>query len=93
MLFTESWNDPAYKETTGRRVTAFPCAHTQGDNVEAALRNAREVIELELGYLIDKGLSIPPSDSEEARLERVTVRLSALRESCETKNARGHRSV
>ena len=29
-------------------IPAFPTAHTQGDDVEEALRNAREVIELEL---------------------------------------------
>lgn len=54
-------------------IPAFPTAHTQGDNVEDALRNAREVIELELEYLVDKGLPVPPNDAENARLERVTV--------------------
>ena len=38
-----------------------------------ARRNAREVIELELNYLMEKGLSIPPSDTENVRIERVTV--------------------
>ena len=54
-------------------IPAFPAAHTQGDDVEDALRNAREVIELEIGYLVDKGLPIPPSDAENVRVERVTV--------------------
>jgi antitoxin HicB len=54
-------------------IPAFPTAHTQGDDVEDALRNAREVIELELGYLGEKGLPIPPSDAENIRVERVTV--------------------
>ncbi len=58
-------------------IPAFPMAHTQGDNVEDALRNAREVIELELGYLVDKGLPVPPSDAENVRLERVTVPVPA----------------
>jgi len=58
-------------------IPAFPTAHTQGENVEDALRNAREVIELELGYLVDKGLPVPPSDAENVRLERVTVRAPA----------------
>lgn len=54
-------------------IPAFPTAHTQGENAEDALRNAREVIQLELGYLVDKGLPVPPSDAENVRLERVTV--------------------
>ncbi len=54
-------------------IPAFPTAHTQGEDVDDALNNAREVIELELGYLADKGLPIPPSDTENVRLERVTV--------------------
>lgn len=58
-------------------IPAFPTAHTQGDNVEDALRNAREVIELELGYIVDKGLPVPPSDAENVRLERVTVPVPA----------------
>ena len=58
-------------------ILAFPAAHTQGDDVEDALGNAREVISLELGFLRDKGLPIPPSDAENVRLERVTVALPA----------------
>ena len=54
-------------------IPAFPTAHTQGETVEDALQNARDVIELELRYLRDKRLPIPPSDSETAVLERVTV--------------------
>lgn len=54
-------------------VPAFPTAHTQGDDAEEALRNAREVIELELHYLAQKGLPIPPSDAENSRIERVSV--------------------
>ena len=54
-------------------IPAFPTAHTQGDDTDDALRNAREVIELELGYLVEKGLPIPPSDAENARIERVSV--------------------
>ena len=40
-------------------IPAFPTAHTQGDDVEDALRNAREVIELELAFLTEKRLPIP----------------------------------
>jgi predicted RNase H-like HicB family nuclease len=58
-------------------IPAFPTAHTQGDDVEDALRNAREVIELELGYLAEKGFAIPPSDVENVRIERVRVALPA----------------
>ncbi len=54
-------------------VPAFPTAHTQGDDVEDAMRNAREVIELELGYLAKKGLPIPPTDVENVRIEPVSV--------------------
>ncbi len=54
-------------------VPAFPTAHTQGEDVEDALSNARELIELELAYLGEKGLPIPPSDAEHSRIERVTV--------------------
>jgi len=54
-------------------VPAFPTARTQGDDVEDAMRNAREVIELELGYLAKRGLPIPPSDVENVRIERVSV--------------------
>jgi len=31
-------------------IPAFPRAHTQGDDAEDALKNAREIMELELGY-------------------------------------------
>ena len=54
-------------------IPAFPAAHTQGDDAEDALRNAREIIALELNYLREKGLPIPPSDTENVRVERVTV--------------------
>jgi antitoxin HicB len=54
-------------------IPAFPAAHTQGDDVEDALRNAREVIELELAYLAEKGLPIPRNDVEDFLVERVTV--------------------
>ena len=58
-------------------IPAFPTAHTQGDDADDALRNAREVIELELSYLAQKGLPIPPSDAENIRIERVNVGLPA----------------
>jgi antitoxin HicB len=54
-------------------IPAFPTAHTQGENAEDALKNAQEIIVLELRYLGEKGLPIPPSDTENVRLERVTV--------------------
>jgi antitoxin HicB len=55
-------------------IPAFPTAHTQGDSVEEALENAREVIELNLGYLFERGLPLPESDAENVRIERVSVR-------------------
>lgn len=42
-----------------------------------ALINAREIIKLELGYLAEKGLPIPPSDGDNIRIERVSVALPA----------------
>jgi antitoxin HicB len=45
-------------------IPAFPHAHTQGDTVEDALANAREVIELELEYLAEKGLPLPDGDGD-----------------------------
>jgi len=58
-------------------IPAFPRAHTHGDDAEDALKNAREIIELELGYLAKKGLPIPPTDAENVRIERVSVALPA----------------
>jgi predicted RNase H-like HicB family nuclease len=54
-------------------IPAFPTAHTQGNDVDDALQNAREVIELELTYLVEKGLPIPPGDVGDIRIERVNV--------------------
>jgi antitoxin HicB len=45
-------------------IPAFPTAHTQGETVEEALANAREVIELELECLTERGLAIPDSDAD-----------------------------
>ena len=57
-------------------IPAFPNAHTQGDTVEDALANAREVIELELKYLAERGLAIPDSDADGISL--CVVLLSAV---------------
>lgn len=54
-------------------VPALPEIHTFGETRDEALRMAREAIELTLEYRRDKGLEIPPSDADEARLERVIV--------------------
>jgi antitoxin HicB len=54
-------------------VPALPEAHTQGETVEEALANAREVV---LAVITDRcahGEEIPPSDADGVRLERVTV--------------------
>jgi antitoxin HicB len=58
-------------------VPALPEAHTQGETVDEALRNARELI---LAVVTDRhahGDEIPPSDADGVRLERVTVPLPA----------------
>ena len=58
-------------------IPAFPHGHTQGDTVEEALANAREVIGLELDYLMGRGLPIPPSDTPNAPIEFVSVQSPA----------------
>ena len=54
-------------------IPAFPHGHTCGDTIAECLANAREVIELEIAYLNDKGLPIPESDSPTAPIEFVSV--------------------
>ena len=55
-------------------IPAFPHAHTQGDDVEEALRNAREVIELEIEAMIQRGETFPESDGDaDIRIERVAM--------------------
>jgi predicted RNase H-like HicB family nuclease len=54
-------------------VPALPEAHTQGETVEEALANAREVIELVLESRVERGEEIPASDVEGLRVERVSV--------------------
>jgi predicted RNase H-like HicB family nuclease len=58
-------------------IPAFPHGHTQGDTVEEALANAREVIELEIEYLRERGLSIPESDTPTAPIAFVSVQFPA----------------
>jgi predicted RNase H-like HicB family nuclease len=41
------------------QIPAFPHAHTQGDDVEDALANAREVIELEIEVATERGDDLP----------------------------------
>jgi len=56
------------------RIPAFPHAHTQGDSVDEALANAREVIELEIEVAVERGEEIPRPDADvPVRVERVTV--------------------
>jgi antitoxin HicB len=55
-------------------IPAFPHAHTQGDDVEDALRNAREVIELEIEVMIERGETLPEPDGDaDIRIERVAI--------------------
>lgn len=58
-------------------VPALPEAHTQGDTVEEALANAREVIELCIRSRADHGEDIPQSDAGATRIESVAVSISA----------------
>jgi antitoxin HicB len=54
-------------------VPSLPEAHTQGETVEEALVNAREVIELVREDRVERGEEIPASDIENVRVERVSV--------------------
>jgi antitoxin HicB len=56
-------------------VPALPEVHTQGENADDAMVNAREAIALALEVRRDLGEEIPPDDSP--RIERVTVDLDA----------------
>jgi predicted RNase H-like HicB family nuclease len=58
-------------------VPALPHVHTHGDTIEEALQMAREAIALELSYLHDKGLEVPPSDGMELHISRVNIPPSA----------------
>jgi antitoxin HicB len=56
------------------RIPAFPHAHTQGETVEEALANAREVIELEIEVARERGEDIPGPDADvPVRVERVVI--------------------
>jgi predicted RNase H-like HicB family nuclease len=55
-------------------IPAFPHAYTQGDDAEDALRNAREVIALEIEVMLERGETLPDSDGDAGiRIERVTI--------------------
>ncbi len=54
------------------RVPAIPEAHTQGDTIEKAIENAREVIALCLDVRRERDQEIPASDAN-ARLEIVSI--------------------
>ena len=55
-------------------IPAFPHAHTQGDDVEDALANAREVIELEIEVARERGEELPASDADvPVRVETVVI--------------------
>jgi antitoxin HicB len=58
-------------------IPALPEAHTQGDTIDEAIENAREVA---LAVVTDRrahGEHIPPSDADGVRLERITVAMPA----------------
>jgi antitoxin HicB len=54
-------------------VPALPEIVTQGDDVQDALKMARDAIELSLAARRDLGEDLPPSDADGARLEIVAV--------------------
>jgi antitoxin HicB len=58
-------------------IPALPEAHTQGDTIEEALANAREVIELSILSRRDHGENIPPSDAGVTVVESVAVTVPA----------------
>ena len=58
-------------------IPALPEAHTQGDTLEEAMENAREVA---LAVVTDRrahGEPVPASDADAVRLERITVSMPA----------------
>jgi antitoxin HicB len=56
------------------RIPAFPHAHTQGNTVEEALENAREVMELEIEVALERGEEVPAPDADvPVRVETVKV--------------------
>ena len=58
-------------------VPALPEIVTQGEDLEDALKMAREAIELSLAVRLDLGEEIPASDAQAARLEIVAVSIPA----------------
>lgn len=54
-------------------VPAFPEIATFGETAEEALEMARDAIRLSLDYRQDKGLTLPPSDVDQTRIERVAI--------------------
>ncbi|HTW85735.1 MAG TPA: type II toxin-antitoxin system HicB family antitoxin [Candidatus Sulfotelmatobacter sp.] len=54
-------------------VPAFPEIATFGANREEALRMAADAIALSVEYRRSKGLDVPISDAEGARLEVITI--------------------
>lgn len=71
--------EPAAPDEGGFVVTvpAFPEAVTEGDSVEEALANAREVIELCILSRRDRGEAIPPPDADATRIETVAISIPA----------------
>lgn len=68
-----SWSPIRWTEASTSIFRHFH-THTQGYDVEDALRNAREVIELELEVLIERGEVLPASDGDaDIRIERVAI--------------------
>jgi antitoxin HicB len=62
-------------------IPALPEAHTQGETLEEAIENAREVA---LAVVTDRrahGEAIPPSDADAVRLERISISMSASSDS------------
>lgn len=58
-------------------IPALPEAHTQGETIEEAIANAREVA---LAVMTDRhahGETIPRSDADGVRLERISVAMPA----------------
>ena len=58
-------------------VPALPEAHTQGETLEDALANAREVIGLCILARRSQGEEIPQSDAGQTRVESVTITIPA----------------
>ena len=59
------------------RIPTFPHIHTEGDSQVHAIAMAKDAIELELSYLTENDMPLPPSDRKDTIETTVTVHTAA----------------